>query len=225
MKKKKFLATTLMASILTIGSLVPVSASSVTNPGNSTNGNTEVKIEIVDDLSQIGQVSVTVPTVLAIAIYSDKQNTPDGAPVPYVSDVDNNTITEGSGNISFVNRSTTFVNGIKETIPVYLRGVTTNSNGDWSLVKANKPTDTEVKKLQISLGTERLADTAAGGSSQTDFTAPIELQKSTISGVNVQEVKTVVPVTVEVGGKNKDYDKAASSTAFTLQWHIAKTQN
>lgn len=99
MKKKKFLATSLIASILTIGSLVPVAAAQVPptqtpttpqNPSIEEFGNTKLNIGVVKRAQDTASIDVTVPTVLALVVVAEDAVGADKSPEVLISSTTDN---------------------------------------------------------------------------------------------------------------------------------------
>lgn len=223
-KINKIFATTALAAALAIGSIVPTFASSTELDTSSTN-TTDVKIGVTTSIKNVKQVSVTVPTVVTLAVIASGEEG-DEQDAPYVlvgsnSDSSLATGNVGTGSLTFTNKSTDG-NGTPIDVKVQSATVTVQGGTNWRLVNATEESESGAYGLQLTIDGKEVVSGEKKEATQGD-TVTVVLDKTldaNDAGLDLGQA-TTVSLGAAVGGTESSYTETEDlASALTISWYI-----
>lgn len=195
-------------------------------PGTDSENSTEVMIGVVTD--KPAQLSITVPTVIAVAVTTDSMGNATGTLVGnYMVDSSGNVNVSGDsasdqtkGQLAFINSS---VDGSGNKVAVKLSGadIDNESAGKWTM-KDIASVGTKPYEIGIKIG----PDTDASDLGTSAGIKPGEKEEVTFAAAKTlaADDTTSLPYSVKVGsgtdGDNYGTGNTASAKAFGIIWTI-----
>lgn len=223
-KINKIFATTALATALVVGSIMPTFASDSSLVSTSTSQSTKVNIGVTTSVSNVASISVTVPTVVTLAVVADSTDT-NGTPDVYIGTADGTATEAGSTSLPFVNNSK---DGSGQGIDVEISKatVTVSSESTWSLVNSGNESPT-AHQMSIKLQDTEVVGSKDGvikeGASE-DVTLGITLTAPDDTDLTTGTGKTTnVSIEVDAYGENQNYSEETEANALTVAWVISTT--
>lgn len=206
---KKKLAVLTIAAVMTIGSTMNAFAAEKPNPAG---GNSDVYVGVTTITPE--NVSVTVPTSLAIAVVADATaGTLETLMGNYMVDADGKVTSGGDAVQGIKEQRVTFINtGTVDAKLVSAKIV--NSNGsDWTL--KDDVTDVTGDKYNMSM---KFANVGTG-TIRPDHNGTISFG---VDGYDIAaDQVTHMPAEVKAGGSHADYTgNEASAKTFVVEWNV-----
>lgn len=177
---------------------------------------TEVEVKVTSAVPD--QISVTVPTTLAIAVIANAGGSATTAPKTLVGrafDTSYNLLDSdgtATGTLAFKNNSVTGA-GAPMAVKISSATLTNNVGSKWNLVSTAGVTDADKFKMQMTIDKKQVV--AAQNS-----TAVLNFTDLNIAGGKTGQVE----ITAKAGGNEKSYttNDMDLNKAFVIEWTISK---
>ncbi|MEG0721433.1 MAG: hypothetical protein RR446_06765 [Lachnospiraceae bacterium] len=204
---KKKLAVIAIVAAMTIGSTMTAFAADASNPAG---GNSDVYVGVTTTTPE--NVSVTVPTNLAIAVVSDQTaHTVDTLMGNYMVGADGTVTNGGDAAQGIKEQRVTFVNTGTVNAKVVSAKVVNSYGSKWTLQDSVANTTADKYKMSMkfnNIGTGTIAP---------DKNATINLNNYALPANQT----THMPAEVKAGGADTDYTATeASAKTFVVEWNI-----
>ena len=200
--KKKLVILTIAATMI-VGSTMTTLAADSANPGG---GNTDVYVGVTTTTPK--NVSVTVPTALAIAVVDDGTSI-DTLLGNYMVDGTGNVTNSGDSAQGIKEQRVTFINTGDVNAKITSAKVVNSYGSQWTL----KTTPAAAKEMSMKFNGISTGDIAP------DHNSTIQLGGYALPKNQI----THMPAEVRAGGNAGDYSIEKSAKSFVVEWNIEPT--
>lgn len=205
---KKKLAVLAIAAALTMGSTMPAFAAEKPNPSG---GNSDVYVGVTTTTPE--NVSVTVPTSLAIAVVSDSTaHTVETLMGNYMVGADGTVANGGDAAQGIKDQRVTFVNTGDVAAKVVSAKIVNSYGSKWTLQDAVTNATTDKYKMSMKFNNVGTGTITPDNNATINFGAGYDIAANQV---------THMPAAVEAGGVDTDYTAIeASAKTFVVEWNI-----